>query len=140
WGLLALALVPLAWWIGRHSVAALPRARRRVSHVVRAVLITLLVLALAGLQWVQAVDTLSVVFLLDRSDSVGPAQQAASAAFVRQAIAGMSERDRAGVIAFGADALVERPVNADRTLGEITSKPATTFTDLAEALRLGLAL
>src|SRR4051812_21251829 len=107
WGLLALALVPLAWLIGRHSVAALPRGRRRASHVVRSLLIGLLALALAGMQIIQAVDTLSVVFLLDRSDSISPAQQTAGAEFVRQAIAGMTDKDRAGVIAFGADALVE---------------------------------
>src|SRR4051794_5795495 len=137
WGLLALVLVPLAWTIGRRSITAMPRARRRLSHGVRSALIALLVLALAGTQVVRAVDTLAVVFLLDRSDSVRPAQQAAAADFVRRAVEGMSERDRAGVVAFGADALVDRPVSADRVLAEITSKPTTTFSNLADSLRLG---
>jgi Mg-chelatase subunit ChlD len=140
WGLLALVLVPLAWQIGRRSIAALPRARRRLSHGVRSALIVLLVLALAGTQVVRAVDTLAVVFLLDRSDSVRPAQRAAAEDFVRRAVEGMSERDRAGVVVFGADALVDRPVSADRLLAEITSKPATTFSNLADSLRLGTAL
>src|SRR5690349_14486913 len=89
WGLLALVLVPLAWQIGRRSIAALPRARRRLSQGVRGVLIVLLVLALAGTQVIRAVDTLAVVFLLDRSDSVRPAQRAAVEEFVRRAVAGM---------------------------------------------------
>jgi hypothetical protein len=69
-GLLLLALIPLTVLLARDSLAALPRARRRFSLGLRVVLLTLLVLAVAGTQVVQSVDNLAVVFLLDRSDSV----------------------------------------------------------------------
>jgi Mg-chelatase subunit ChlD len=44
------------------------------------------------------------------------------------------------VILFGADALVERSISADPTLGEISSVPNQSYTDIAGAMRLGLSL
>ena len=51
-----------------------------MSLSLRIILLTLLVLALAGLGVARAADKLSVVFLVDRSDSVSATQRAAQAA------------------------------------------------------------
>ncbi|HET7079690.1 MAG TPA: VWA domain-containing protein, partial [Chloroflexia bacterium] len=139
-GLLLLALIPLTVLLARDSLAALPRARRRFSLGLRVVLLTLLVLAVAGTQVVQSVDNLAVVFLLDRSDSVPRAQQDAAVDFVRAALPHMGERDQAAVVAFGSEAVVDRPLSADHTLPDVASKPASTFSNLADAIRLGTAL
>ncbi|HUS17762.1 MAG TPA: vWA domain-containing protein, partial [Chloroflexia bacterium] len=139
-GLLLLVLLPLTVWVARGSLAALPRARARFVLGLRLVLLTLLALAVAGLQVTQPVDNLAVVFLLDRSDSLPAAQQAGAEDFVRVALPAMGERDQAAVVAFGADAVVDRPLSADRTLPAMTSKPVSTFSNLAEAIRLGTAL
>ena len=61
--LLVLLLVPLAVYLSRTSLALLRRGRRRFSLGLRLVVITLLVLALAGVEVVRAADRLSVVFL-----------------------------------------------------------------------------
>src|SRR5689334_1730235 len=134
--LLLLALVPLAIFLSRTSHAYSRRGRRRLSLGIRLIIITVLVLALAGLQLVSSNDRLSVVFLLDRSDSVSAASRAAQDDYVRRAISGMGENDSAGVIEFGADALVDRPVTADKTPPDLTSKPNPSYTDLAGAIRL----
>lgn len=139
-GLLLLALLPLAVWTARHSQIPLARARRRWSLGLRLVLLTLLALAVAGTQVVQPVDTLAVIFLLDRSDSVPVAQQSAAVDFVRGALPAMGPRDLAAVVAFGAEAVVDRPLIPDHTLAEVTSKPASTFSNLADAIRLSTAL
>ena len=60
----------LAVYLSRTSMAMLRPRRRAFSLGLRVALITLLVLALAGTGVVRAADRLSVVFLLDRSDSV----------------------------------------------------------------------
>src|SRR2546421_9819526 len=80
--LLLLLLVPLAVYLSRTSMALLRRNRRRFSLGLRILIITLLVVALSGLEVVRASDRLSVVFLLDRSDSISGAQKAQEAQYV----------------------------------------------------------
>ncbi|HST04396.1 MAG TPA: VWA domain-containing protein, partial [Chloroflexia bacterium] len=114
--------------------------RRRVSLALRILLITLLVLAVAGLGVARAADRLSVVFLVDRSDSVSATARAAQADYVQSAIADMKEGDSAGVVAFGADALVDRPPTTDKTPPDLASKPGPAYTNIADAIRLGLSI
>jgi Mg-chelatase subunit ChlD len=141
WALvLLLLLVPLAVYLSRTSLALLRRNRRRFSLALRILIIILLVLALAGLEVVNASDRLSVVFLLDRSDSVPAAQKAQQSEYVAQALRQMGPNDQAGVVVFGADALVDRPVGPDKTPPDLASAPTTTYSNIADAIRLGLAV
>ena len=83
--LLLLLLLPIVWIIGfpRHAF----RRRRDISSLIlRSLIIVLLVLALAGIQNVQAVDRLAVVFLVDASDSMGSGSDELQLAFIREAI------------------------------------------------------
>ncbi len=121
-------------------MALLRRNRRRFSLGLRVLIITLLVVALSGLEVVNASDRLSVVFLLDRSDSVSAAQKAQEAQYVAEAIKQMGPSDGAGVVVFGADALVDRPVTSDKAPPDLASAPTTTYSNLADAIRLGLAV
>jgi hypothetical protein len=100
----------------------------------------LIVLALAGPQIQHAADKLAVVFLLDASDSVPPAQQSAGVDYVRQAAEAMGPQDQAAVVVFGSDALVEIPMTDRLELVQVGSDPVRLNTDLAEAMRLALAL
>ncbi len=136
WALLALATLPYFVWLawgGRDG-------RSRLGLGVRLALATLIVLALAGTQRVRLSDDLAVVFVVDASDSISPTQAAQAEASVRQALAAMTPRDRAAVVVFGGNALVERPLSSLTELAAFTSQPQTLHTDLAEAIRLGLAL
>lgn len=137
--LLLLLLLPALAVIGWPRLAY-RRRRDAASLLLRLLIATLLVLALAGAQVHRAADRLAVVFLIDVSDSVPPAQQSAAVEYVRQAAAAMGADDQAAVIVFGADALVEVPVTGRLELVQIGSDPVRLNTDLAEAMRLGLAL
>lgn len=106
----------------------------------RIAIITLLVLSLSGPGITTAINRLSVVFLLDHSASVGTEEQAQQVAFVHDAIDALGEDDSAGVVVFGADALVDRPVLPDKTLPDLASTPIRSYTNLAGAIRLGLAM
>ncbi|MGC9320560.1 MAG: VWA domain-containing protein, partial [Armatimonadota bacterium] len=88
----------------------------------------------------QPVDDMTVVFVLDLSDSVPASEQERAETFIRQAVAGMDDGDRAAVVAFGEDALVERLASEARDLPPIASVPGGGRTHIAEALRLALAL
>jgi uncharacterized membrane protein/Mg-chelatase subunit ChlD len=115
-------------------------ARRRVAIAVRTVLLTALVFALAGFELVLPVDRLATVFVVDLSDSVGNDGHQSALAFVRESLAAMPDGDAAGVVAFGADALVERLPEELRTIDRIRSTPVTAATDIGAALRLASAL
>lgn len=135
---LLLALLPVVYlgW----PRTAYRRRRDAASLLLRSAIVTLIVLALAGLQVNRPADRLATVFLVDVSDSMGPDAQAEQLAFVQRALSHMGPDDLAGVVVFGAEPVTERPVSPSRELGALRSTPPTGATDIAAAIRHGLAL
>lgn len=135
-----LVLLPVFGVIGR------PRSVRRRGRAIfslglRLLLVTLIVLALAGLQIPRDADRLAVVFLVDVSDSMSPRMQETALEYVRTALKEADvDKDQAAVILFGANAIVEQPMSASFDLNQLGAAPITLNTDMAEAIRLGLAL
>lgn len=152
--ILLLALPLIVWLVWRPVRASQPGSRSGqramgrprsgwLGLVLRLVVATLIILSLAGAQLVRAVNDLAVIFLVDASDSISAESAAAAEQFVREAVATMGPDDRAGVILFGGNALVEQPVRLfedDGDLPPFASQPLRLQTDLAEAVRLSLAL
>jgi uncharacterized membrane protein len=114
--------------------------RRRAALAIRTVLLTALVIALAGVQLVLPVDRLAAVFVVDLSDSVGESGRADALAFLRETLQVMPEGDQAGIVAFGKDALVERLPEELRAVDQLRSTPVKAATDIGAALRLAAAL
>jgi Ca-activated chloride channel family protein len=137
--LLLLLALPLFVWLGRPSRGP-SRGREIVSLALRLLIALLLILGLAGLEVRRAAAELSVVFLVDHSDSMPAAARQAALDYVRAAMREMGPNDRSAVIVFGAEALVERPLSADPELESFTTRVTSLHTDLAEAIRLGMAL
>lgn len=137
--LLLLLLLPVFAAVGWPHLSY-RRRRDRASLIIRLMLVTLIVLGLAGIQVQRSADKLAVVFLLDGSDSVSPELQSAAVEYVREAAEAMKDIDQAAVVVFGADALVEIPMTQQLELVQIGSAPIRLNTDLAEAMRVGLAL
>ncbi len=136
WLLLLLPVFVVMGW----PRLAYRRLRDTLSLIIRLVIVALLVLGLAGIQIERAANRLAVVFLIDVSDSVSPEQQSAALDYVRRASEAMGRNDQAAVVVFGADALVEIPMTEQLELVQLGSDPIRLNTNLAEALRLGLAL
>ena len=137
--LFLLLLIPLLAWMGWPAPGP-SRRRERFSLGLRLVITLCLILSLAGTQINQGGDKLAVVFLVDVSDSMPKETVAAEMDYVRSAIQSMGTDDQSAVVLFGADALVERSMSAARELGQVSSAPVTNQTDLAGAMRLGMAL
>ncbi|MFQ3662418.1 MAG: VWA domain-containing protein [Chloroflexaceae bacterium] len=139
-----LALLPLLWLLAwatwRANRTRLGRGRYLALLAVRSGILAALVLALAGAQVVQPVDDTAVVFLIDGSDSVAPAQRERALAYVNEALATGTPGDRAAVVVFGTNAAVERAPQPPAPLARLTSVVVGNRTDIAEALLLGLAL
>ena len=140
--LLIVGLLLLVVTIGLSLAARhrLGKGRRRVSLVLRTVILSSLVLALAGFQINWAVDRLTTVFVVDLSDSVGTAGRESALAFVRESLEVRPDGDKAAVVAFGGEALVERLPAELEDLDRFASVPATSATDVGGALRLAAAL
>jgi uncharacterized membrane protein len=137
---LALLLaVPWTLWMAAR-VRSMSGPRKWAAVTLRVIILLCLIFAVAGAEWVRTTDDLAVFFLLDHSDSVPESERLASAQWVRNAAdAHMTERDKAGVIVFGAEASLE--LNAAPRLGmrEIYSNVGGAQTDLASAIRLAMA-
>ena len=101
------------------------RGRAWAALILRCLIVLLIVLSLAGTQSVHGGDELAVVFLLDVSDSVSEAERERALAFVEESLSVMGPDDRAALVLFGADALVERPMMSGGELGETASIPHT---------------
>lgn len=134
--LLAVPLGVLAFWSKRR----IPWYRRLLALGLRLSLLLAIVMALAGFTWLQAVDALGVVFVLDRSASVGGKGQAAAMEFVQKALEGQGDDDRTGIVVFGASGQVEAEPQAGLEFHGVEAVPSPHQTDIASGLRLATAL
>jgi len=145
--LLAL-LVPVVLW-ARRSMAGLGRLRGTAALVLRLVIVTLIILALAQAQWRFTRDEMSVIYALDQSLSIPPGDQRRALEYVRESQKRRRSGDTAGLVLFGRQAALERrPMprallqSADGKEGEIASLQSVVSpqrTNIAAALRLALA-
>lgn len=138
WGLaVGLVCVGATWWIARRSLAGQSPARRRLGTGLRITVLTLLALALADFQLALRGQGLTVLCLVDLSDSVPRATQDEVLAALEGATAGLAADEQVGLIVFGRDASVERgPSRAALRLPRVQSVIDRSGTDLSAALRL----
>ena len=129
-----LLLLPLVIWFWR-SAASASASRRRVWRSAAA---TSLILALAGLQVRTGESPLSVMFVLDRSGSMVGADTE-SRRSIETLAATMRGDDRAGLVVFGTDAAVERPLTNLFDLPKTASTSTGTSTNIEGALRVARA-
>jgi uncharacterized membrane protein len=136
-------LLPVAWawiaWLFWKSDVQIGAARRWTALSVRFLVATLLVLAVAGLQWLKPQEGMNVFFLLDRSDSIPSPQQEAARKFVNESATGKKKEDKAGVLVFGTEAAIESSANEKIDVQKINAVVGSERTDLAAAIRLGSA-
>jgi Mg-chelatase subunit ChlD len=135
-----LALLPVVAFLALIGHRRLPAIRRWISPVFRLVILTTVILALAGTQIVRPVDELTTVFLVDASDSIPREEQARAEQFIRLSLQHIRPGDQAAIVVFGENALVERLPSGDSHLSEIASVPVATRSNIAEAIQLGMAL
>jgi Ca-activated chloride channel family protein len=137
-----LALIPgVAWviWFAWKSDVQSGAWRRWLALAIRILVLSLIVLAVAGLQSLLPIEGMNVFFVLDRSDSIPSPQQEAARDYVNKAAKAMKTVDKAGVIVFGSEASIESTPNTAVDLQKIQAVVGTERTDLAAAIRLGTA-
>ncbi len=154
WWLLVLLLIPVTVLWSFHSLAGLGPARRWIALTLRCSLILFLGLALAEVYLQHINDTVTVLYLLDVSESMpfekDPVlntrnlEQARLLAFINEAVAkrgNKHQRDASGLIVFGRHPRLELPPAEvpHFRLKDITSSVNGSYTDISAALKLALA-
>lgn len=134
-----LAVLAIEWMLSRRSVGVSKR-QWQISSVVRGAIAAALVLAFFNVGFNRTEDRVATVFLLDASDSLGPAGRAEAIDWVRQALAGQPDDAVAGIVAFGGDARIEALVQEELAFANPSVQIDTSSTDLSAALRLGAAV
>jgi uncharacterized membrane protein len=138
---LLLALPALAWvcWLGWRTEAQLSPLRKWAALGIRLLVTLAILFAMGGLQWLRPVEGMNVYFLLDRSNSIPSEQQDAARNLVNRLAARKQRGNKAGVIAFGTDASIDRLPNERIDLQRIEAVVETERTDVAAAIRLATA-
>ncbi|MCA9199485.1 MAG: VWA domain-containing protein, partial [Planctomycetales bacterium] len=144
--LLLLLLLPFLWIFSYRSLSGLGGLRRWLALSLRSLVLILIVLALAETQFLRRNDRITVIYLLDQSESIPQAQREAMIEYVKEAVAehrDAARGDRAALIAFGREANIEiPPIEADLPIGgqlETVFDLRKDATNLAAAMKLAQA-
>lgn len=138
--LMLLALIPVLVWLSFRSLAGLGRARRAVAILFRCVVVGVMVMALAGAQWVQTRDQLAVIFAFDRSNSVTRQAQPRQVEFARQAEKSMRPGDQMAVLAFDGRSAIEQLPMGKLGIQFVSEAVEPDQTNVAAAMRMAMAL
>ncbi len=145
WYLLLLGLLPVMWWTSFRSLSGLGHWRRLLALALRTLVLTLLVCAIAEMQYQRTNDRLTVIYLLDQSLSIPESRRTAMVRYVNASVRGQrkdEKGDRAGVIVFGRNAEVEvPPVDSNVPLmPRIESLLDRDYTNLSGAMQRAMAM
>lgn len=135
-----LAVLPLLVALSFRSLSGLGPVRRIVALSVRCLVVLVMVLALAGMQVTRENTNLSVIYLLDRSNSVPRDLQQQAFDYVKKSMEGRRPDDRVGVISFDGAAAVEQLPMTTLAIDRPTASINPDETDLSAAVRLAMAL
>lgn len=145
WVLFLLLLLPWMWLVSFRALAGLGNGRRLAALLFRSVVLLLIICAISGIQWVRISERISVIYILDQSDSVARAKRDLMLDFAiksaRQHRDG-ARGDRAGLIVFGREAAIEFPPYDDdlpAVRGLESYLGRTDATNLEAALKLAQA-
>jgi uncharacterized membrane protein len=131
---------PWVWWMHFGGGSGLSGWRAQAALVSRLMLVGAFAALLAEPRAVRKSDTLSMVYALDVSDSMGEKISDKSMEWILKTVAQKPEKDEAGLVVFGHDAAVELPPRKSFPFETINSRVNRDGTDLAKGLGLAAAM
>lgn len=133
--LLPAAYMLVRWW---RTQQQMPAGRKAVIATLRSLVFLLLILALAGTQWLTPVKEKTIVFVVDRSASMKDDPRIA--AFLREAVSKKNPKDQYAVVAVGEQAAVDQPLTSRDEVQPLGVQVNRNATNLAEGIRLAAAM
>ncbi len=108
--LLLILLLPFLYYGYRRSLVDLSRTQRVMSLIIRVIIVLLLVLSIADVQYLKTDDQLAVLFLADISDSISIEGLAQETDYIDEALKFRHKNQQVGVITFtGTAAVLQSP-------------------------------
>lgn len=138
-----MAVSPWFWWMAVQGFSGMGKVRTHVALIVRLLILGLLAAALAEPRSVRTNTSLSAMYALDVSDSMGNSVSLAAMEFIQRTATNRRDQDAVGMVAFGSNAAVELPPRSAfplESLETINSVVGKDGTDLAKALSLSAAM
>ena len=133
-------VTPWVWWMHFAGWSGLSGWRAQAALISRLLLVGTFSALLAEPRAVRKSDTLSMVYALDVSDSMGAKISDKSMAWILDSVRQKPEKDEAGLVVFGRDAAVELPPRRSFPFETINSRVNRDGTDLAKGLSLAAAM
>ncbi len=114
--------------------------KQKITYiVVRALVATLLILALSGIR-IKLLDKFSAtIFVVDASDSVKDSRQE-MIDFINEAIKTKTARDEVGVVAFGENAAIEQLISATPVFTELQTVVKKSATNIESAITTAISM
>ena len=140
WAFAWLLLVPWVWRVQAAGWGGLRGLRAGCALALRCCLVAALATALAEPRTVQSSDALSLVYCLDRSDSIGDNSVDQARAFMLDTVKDKPQKDEAGLVAFARDAAVELPPRQSFPFERFATRIPGDGTDIEQALELSAAV
>ena len=140
WAFALTAAAPWFWWFHVAGYGGLRGVRALGSLAVRLLVVAAFVLVLADPRAVRKSTVLSVVYALDLSDSVSDSTSNAALEYIVRTASEKPERDEAGLVVFGREAVVELPPRVSFPFEAINSRIDRDGTNIEKGLSLAAAM
>ncbi|MCB1001245.1 MAG: VWA domain-containing protein [Acidimicrobiales bacterium] len=140
WVIAALLVVVLLEWVIARRRVGVGRRQWRIAAGLRLVVAAVLLIALVAPVVRRPADRTATVFVVDLSASMGSTGRRAAEAWVRDAMAARDGDDLAAVVGFGAEARLDRVLEASSAFDGAQVLVDADATDLEAALRLADAV
>ncbi len=139
----AFALTPLAvwiWWLQVVGYSGLVRFRGELALAIRLAVFALLVMVLAEPRAVRKSDIVSVMYLVDVSDSVRQDRVDDALRYVRETYEQKPAKDEMGLLVFGKTPAVELPPRQSFPFEALNSQIEKGATNVEQSLSLAAAM
>jgi len=140
WFFLLIPSVILTLWISRKTLSGMGTWGRRTALIIRLIVITLIVAAIADPQWKKTAKAVAVTVVLDVSRSTPQAVQGEMQKYLAQASASAQEIDQVGLVTAGRDSYVQFLPGPLKKELDVKTQVAPDGTNLDSAARLGMAV
>ncbi|MBR3039832.1 MAG: VWA domain-containing protein [Lachnospiraceae bacterium] len=138
WVLLLIPVIIAALIFSMRFMYSRNTAQKISRIIIRALVASLLVLALSGITFKIVGKDVTTIFLVDVSDSVRERKDEVTA-FINDAIKTKGRHDYVGVIAFGGDTRVEQFISKDVSFSGLYTEVDSQATNLEDAVNMALA-
>lgn len=141
WWLLSLCLLlPLVVWIGVKKMATVSAARRTAAVILRCLLVTILVLLLSELAYVEKNERLTVIGVIDRSLSIPRDLRESSIEYLSQAVEEKPARDLLAVVDVAEASTISKLPSSDTGIRKRNTMLKGDRSRLSDGMELAMAI